>query len=52
MQMVMLTWGYYMRVEKELKKITTNLNNALKLVQVKEIKMLNIILKTIVSKSR
>ena len=41
-----------MKMEKELKKIIINLNNASKLVQIKEIRLPNIILKMIVSKSR
>ena len=41
-----------MKMEKELKKIIINLSNVIKLVQIKEIRLPNIILKTIVSKSR
>ena len=40
-----------MKMEKELKKIIINLSNVIKLVQIKEIRLPNIILKTIVSKS-
>ena len=47
-----VTWEFVMKMEKELKKIITNPNNASKLVQIKEIRMLNIILKMIISTSR
>ena len=47
-----IIWELFLKMEKELKKIITYLNNGLKLVQIKEISMLNIILKMIISTTR
>ena len=41
-----------MKMEMEFKKIITKSNNVLKLVQIKEVRMPNTMLKMIVSKSR